>query len=60
MKGNDSNVFTGGVGFAPFNSVHVDLMGLYGEDETWGAGGTVEHDVLKYTGGAAPPALFVL
>ncbi|MCP5716249.1 conjugal transfer protein, partial [Klebsiella pneumoniae] len=32
MKGNDSNVFTGGVGFAPFNSVHVDLMGLYGED----------------------------
>ncbi|WP_312826541.1 hypothetical protein, partial [Escherichia coli] len=21
-----------------FNSVHVDLMGLYGEDETWGAG----------------------
>ncbi|HDR2710130.1 TPA: conjugal transfer protein TraF [Enterobacter mori] len=38
MKGNDSNVFTGGVGFAPFNTVHVDLMGLYGEDETWGAG----------------------
>ena len=38
MKGNDSNVFTGGVGFAPFNAVHVDLMGLYGEDETWGAG----------------------
>ncbi|MGU0056112.1 hypothetical protein ACVXG7_10925 [Enterobacter hormaechei] len=28
MKGNDSNVFTGGVGFAPFNAVHVDLMGL--------------------------------
>ncbi|HEY1844645.1 MAG TPA: conjugal transfer protein TraF [Buttiauxella sp.] len=38
VKGNDSNVFTGGVGFAPFNRVHVDLMGLYGEDETWGAG----------------------
>lgn len=38
VKGNDSNVFTGGVGFAPFNTVHVDLMGLYGEDETWGAG----------------------
>lgn len=38
LKGNDSNVFTGGVGFAPFNTVHVDLMGLYGEDETWGAG----------------------
>lgn len=38
VKNNDSNVFTGGVGFAPFNRVHVDLMGLYGEDETWGAG----------------------
>ncbi|WP_148244249.1 conjugal transfer protein TraF [Enterobacter asburiae] len=38
VKGNDSNVFTGGVGFAPFSTVHVDLMGLYGEDETWGAG----------------------
>ncbi|WP_230478702.1 hypothetical protein, partial [Enterobacter asburiae] len=21
-----------------FSTVHVDLMGLYGEDETWGAG----------------------
>ena len=38
VKNNDSNVFTGGVGFAPFNRVHVDLMGLVGEDETWGAG----------------------
>lgn len=38
VKSNDSNVFTGGVGFAPFNRVHVDLMGLYGEDQTWGAG----------------------
>ena len=34
----DLLVFTGGLGFAPFNTVHVDLMGLYGEDETWGAG----------------------
>ncbi|MEG1210440.1 MAG: conjugal transfer protein TraF [Leclercia sp.] len=38
VKGNDSNVFTGGLGFAPFNTVHVDLTGIYGEDETWGAG----------------------
>lgn len=38
VKGNDSNVFTAGVGFAPMNTVHVDLMGLYGEDQTWGAG----------------------
>lgn len=38
MRGNDSNVFTAGVGFAPLNTVHVDLMGLYGEDQTWGAG----------------------
>jgi hypothetical protein len=36
VKNNDSNVFTAGVGFAPLNTVHVDLMGLYGEDETWG------------------------
>lgn len=41
VKNNDSNVFTGGVGFAPFNRVHLDLMGLYGEDETWGAGAQV-------------------
>ncbi|ROP60240.1 F plasmid transfer operon protein TraF [Enterobacter sp. BIGb0383] len=38
VKDNDSNVFTGGVGFAPFNRVHLDLMGLVGENETWGAG----------------------
>nr|EGQ6792102.1 conjugal transfer protein TraF [Salmonella enterica] len=38
VKNNDSNVVTGGLGFAPFNRVHLDLMGLYGEDETWGAG----------------------
>jgi len=38
VKGDDSNVATVGIGFAPFNRVHVDLMGLYGEDETWGAG----------------------
>lgn len=38
VKNNDSNVFTGGVGFVPFNRVHVDLMGLYGENQTWGAG----------------------
>ncbi len=38
VKGNDSNVFTGGFGFAPFNTVHIDLTGIYGEDETWGAG----------------------
>ena len=38
VKGDESNVFTGGVGFAPFNRVHVDLMGLVGENKTWGAG----------------------
>lgn len=38
MLSHESNVFTGGVGFAPLDLVHVDLMGLYGEDETWGAG----------------------
>lgn len=38
VKGDESNVFTGGVGFAPFNTVHVDLMGSVGENQTWGAG----------------------
>lgn len=38
VKGDESNVFTGGVGFAPFNRVHIDLMGLVGENQTWGAG----------------------
>ncbi|WP_313108945.1 conjugal transfer protein TraF [Atlantibacter sp.] len=38
IKGNDNDVFTAGVGFAPFNRVHLDLTGLVGEKETWGAG----------------------
>lgn len=38
VKDNESNVFTAGVGFAPFNRVHLDLTGIVGEDETWGAG----------------------
>lgn len=38
MKGNDVNVFTGGLGFAPFNRVRLDLTGIVGEDEAWGAG----------------------
>ena len=41
MRSTESNVFTGGVGFAPLDLVHVDLMGLYGQDETWGAGAQV-------------------
>ena len=38
MRSNDSNVFTGGVGFAPLDVVHIDLNGAVGEDKTWGAG----------------------
>jgi hypothetical protein len=38
MRSRESNVFTGGVGFAPLDLVNVNLMGLYGEDQTWGAG----------------------
>ena len=38
MKGNDNDVFTAGLGFAPFNRVHIDLTGIVGEKETWGAG----------------------
>ncbi|OAT77579.1 conjugal transfer protein [Mangrovibacter phragmitis] len=38
IKGNDNNAVTAGLGFAPFNRVHLDLNGLVGEKETWGAG----------------------
>lgn len=38
MKGNDNDVFTAGLGFAPLNRVHIDLTGMVGEKETWGAG----------------------
>lgn len=38
VKNNDSNVFTGGVGFSPYKRVHLDLTGLVGENKTWGAG----------------------
>ncbi|WP_075182889.1 conjugal transfer protein TraF [Pantoea sp. 1.19] len=37
MKGTDANVATAGVGFSPFQRVHLDLTGLAGEDRTWGA-----------------------
>lgn len=37
IKGNDNDVFTAGVGFAPFNRVRLDLTGMVGEKETWGA-----------------------
>ncbi len=38
IKNNDSNVVTAGLGFSPFNSVHIDVNGAVGEDDTWGAG----------------------
>lgn len=38
VKDNDADVVTAGVGFAPFEKVRVDLAGMVGEDETWGAG----------------------
>ncbi|MGB7800498.1 conjugal transfer protein TraF [Buttiauxella sp.] len=38
MLSNNSNVFTGGVGFAPLDIIHIDLNGAVGEDKTWGAG----------------------
>lgn len=37
MKSNDTNVFTGGVGIAPSKKVHLDLAGMIGKDNTWGA-----------------------
>ncbi|MBP2196090.1 conjugal transfer protein TraF [Pantoea cypripedii] len=38
MKSNDTNVFTAGFGLSPFNNtVHLDLAGSVGADNTWGA-----------------------
>lgn len=37
MKSNDTNVFTGGFGISPYNKVHLDLAGMAGKDNTWGA-----------------------
>ncbi|WP_099350997.1 conjugal transfer protein TraF [Erwinia amylovora] len=37
MKSNDTNVFTGGFGISPYNKVHLDLAGMVGKDNTWGA-----------------------
>ncbi|MTD28980.1 conjugal transfer protein TraF [Erwinia sorbitola] len=37
VKSNDTNVFTGGFGLSPFNKVHLDLAGMVGKDNTWGA-----------------------
>ncbi len=38
MKSNDTDVFTAGLGIAPFNNaVHLDLGGSVGKDNTWGA-----------------------
>ncbi len=37
MKSNDANVFTAGLGVSPFNNtVHLDLAGSVGDDNTWG------------------------
>ncbi|WP_338577441.1 conjugal transfer protein TraF [Erwinia sp. E_sp_W01_1] len=37
MKSNDTNVYTAGFGLSPFNKVHLDLAGMKGDDNTWGA-----------------------
>lgn len=41
VKNTDSDVATLGVGFAPFNRVHLDLTGIVGERQTWGAGAQI-------------------
>ncbi|MEM6162553.1 conjugal transfer protein TraF [Erwinia sp. P6884] len=37
MKSNDTDVITAGFGLSPFNKVHLDLAGMKGDDNTWGA-----------------------
>ncbi|MGE9551365.1 conjugal transfer protein TraF [Erwinia amylovora] len=37
MKNTDTNVATAGFGLSPFGKVHLDLAGMKGDDNTWGA-----------------------
>lgn len=38
LRGNDNNAVTAGLGFTPIKNVSVDLNGLVGQQQTWGAG----------------------
>ena len=37
LAGNDGSAFTAGVGISPFDVVHLDVAGLIGTDNTYGA-----------------------
>lgn len=37
LKSNDTNVVTAGFGISPYDKVHLDLAGMKGDDNTWGA-----------------------
>lgn len=37
LAGNDGSAFTAGVGVSPFDVVHLDLAGLAGTDNNYGA-----------------------
>lgn len=34
---NDGSAFTAGLGFSPFDVVHLDITGIAGTDRTYGA-----------------------
>ncbi|MBW0078114.1 conjugal transfer protein TraF, partial [Escherichia coli] len=37
MASNDGSAFTAGIGLSPFDVVHLDIAGLAGTDNTYGA-----------------------
>lgn len=55
----DLLTLTAGVGFTSLGTVYVDLMGLYGEDQTWGAG-AVRPDILTIAEAMRLRIFFVL
>ena len=37
MASGEGNAFTAGLGFSPFDVVHMDITGIAGTDRTYGA-----------------------
>lgn len=37
LKGNDEDLVTAGIGLSPFDMINLDIAGMYGSDNTYGA-----------------------
>ena len=48
------DLFSAGLGISPFNTVHIDLSGVYGEGDTYGGGRPALVYVLERAGGPPP------